>query len=410
MNKNKFKIYTLGCKVNQYDSFSLARQLKSIGFDEVKVNADLAIINTCAVTKTAIHKDKRAIARAKKENPNAKIVIVGCGVKIYQKEFNDLDGDLILDEIDIKKIVNFISDDSLKEKIEPKEKIECQIIFNPHHARYFIKIQDGCEQFCSYCIIPYARGKLKSRDEQEVLDEIKKVVQAGYQEIVLCGIHLGLYGKDFEQGSLVDILKKIIDIKRLGRVRLSSIEINEINNELLELMKNNPKICPHLHIPLQAGCDKILKLMNRPYNISYFKKRLKTIRKIIPDIAITTDVIVGFPGETNKDFKRTYKFIKKIKFSRLHVFSFSPHEKTPAAKMANQINNKIIKERSDKLRELGKKLEEKYKKKFSKKELNILVEHISDKGVVRGHSENYLDISFKKESKIKVGEIVKKKL
>ena len=279
-------------------------------------------------------------------------------------------------------------------------------------SRYFIKIQDGCEQFCSYCIIPWTRGKLRSRPMIEVINEVKQAVEAGYREVVLCGIHLGLYGQEAltpspspttalrergakKQKNLVELLRKLIKIKNLGRIRLSSIEVTEVGDDLIKLIAANRKICKHLHIPLQSGCDKILKSMNRPYNAKYFKNKVRNIRQSIPDCAITADVIVGFPGETEKDFKETYNFIKEIQFSRLHVFPFSAHEKTPAANMEHKVSGHEIKKRADRLRQLGRKLENEYRKKFIGKEMEVVVESVS-KDKIKGKTEYYFDVELKK--------------
>jgi threonylcarbamoyladenosine tRNA methylthiotransferase MtaB len=403
-----YKIYTLGCKVNQYDSGSLATSLKMAGFTMVNKNADIAIINSCAVTKTAIIKSGRMIKLAKKENPKAKIILTGCWPKAYAVKNVGADYVINRDKISdaVKKTIGY--------KLPVANKIK--EVKQENRSRYFIKIQDGCEQYCSYCIVPYTRGKLKSRGEKEIICEIERAVKAGYEEIVLSGIHLGLYGKD-NKNSLVNLLKKIIKINDLGRVRLSSIEITEVSDDLIKLIANSKKICQHLYIPLQSGSDKILKLMNRPYSKKYFLDKIKKIRRDMPNIAITTDVIVGFPGETEKDFKETEKFIKEIKFSRLHVFPFSAHEKTPAAKFPDQVEEKIKIKRAKILRELGVKLMKDYKNKFKGKKVEIVIEQIQQNKLI-GKTEYYFDIEVDKRqifgSKIDgnnklIGKIVKVK-
>jgi threonylcarbamoyladenosine tRNA methylthiotransferase MtaB len=295
------------------------------------------------------------------------------------------------------------------DKIQPscrKEKVSW------NKSRYFIKIQDGCEQFCSYCIIPFTRGKLKDQPQTKIIREIMEAVKNGYREIVLCGIHLGLYGKS-KNTNLVELLKKIINIKDLGRIRLSSIEVTEINDELIKLISRNTKICKHLHIPLQSSSDKILKSMNRPYNSRDFAHKVLKIRSRIPDIAITTDVIVGFPGETNKEFQETFKFIKKIKFSRLHVFPYSEHEKTVAANLPNKVRNQEIERRAKKLRDLGEKLETRYIKKFISQALDVIVEK-KVKNKYLGKTEYYFDSEFGKKDIIlgqaMIGSIVQVKI
>jgi len=422
----KFKIYTLGCKVNQYDSGVLAAKLKAADFRWVKNNASLAIVNTCAVTQTAIRKDRKMIAKARKENPKARIIVAGCWPKVYKEADSEKSKNTVIvrSERGLEKTIGeFCGRDMGNDnrtdgrgQVKDDEAMSCaKVISANDRARYSIKIQDGCEQFCSYCIIPYARGKMKSRPMAEVLKEIEVAVERGYGEVVLCGIHLGLYGKDFRNEklgagekmrnvNLAGLLKKVVEVKNLRRVRLSSIEITEVSDELIRLMANSAKrggvkkacakICRHLHIPLQSGSDKILKLMNRPYTAAYFRKRAEEIRKKMPDLALTTDVIAGFPGETERDFNETYKFIEKMKFSRLHVFPFSTHEKTPAAKLAGRVNDEVKAERVGRLKRLSEKLCEYYRKKMGSRELDLLVERKLDKGTYLGKSEYYFDVIF----------------
>jgi len=410
MKIKTYKIYTSGCKVNQYDSGKLAAELERAGLVAAAENADIAIINSCAVTQTAINKSRRMINKARKENPKAEIRLIGCWAKLKGEK--------------IKKIIDQPTQAGLA---------------MTGRSRYFIKIQDGCEQFCSYCIIPYVRGKLKSRPEAEVTAEIKQAVKAGYGEVVLSGIHLGLYGRKkplslrgapatwqslvnrvepeiaslpsvARNDNLAGLLKKLIKIKNLGRIRLSSIEITEVTDELIKLMMKSGKICRHLHIPLQSGSDKILKLMNRPYGSKYFAARIRQIRKQVPGIGISTDVITGFPGEGEEEFKETENFIRKIKFSRLHVFPFSPHAKLPAAKLPGQVKENIRLRRARELRKLGVKLAADYKNKFRGKTLEIAVEQIKSDKII-GKTEYYfnLEVRGRKLKNLKIGQIVKVK-
>ena len=399
-----------------YDSGSLKRKLMSAGFVCADSGAQVAIINTCSVTKSAIRKNKQIANKAKKENPGAKIILTGCWPKVYDVRAGDLGVDYVFrageEQKLVDKIKNFKTSNS-KQVQNSKSEIQkiCYTDNNSkNRSRYFIKIQDGCEQYCSYCVIPYARGKLKSRPEEEVIGEIKNAVDAGFREIVLSGVHIGLYGKDFNQIQssklkiqsrnpklkidLTGLIKKIIKIKNLGRVRISSIEVTEVGDELVELIKGTDKVCDHLHISLQSGRDKILKSMNRPYSAEYFARRIKKLRKAIPDIAVSTDVIVGFPGETDADFKETYDFCEKMEFSKIHVFSFSAHEKTPASKMGGQVSQEKIIERSKKLRALSEKLEKRYKDKFNGAEAAVVIEGKNKNGLIRGKSEFYFDIEF----------------
>jgi threonylcarbamoyladenosine tRNA methylthiotransferase MtaB len=394
MKKKTYKIYTLGCKVNQYDSADLARRLKAIGWRAVDKKAAIAIINTCAVTQTAIRKDRRMINKAKKENPQAKVIIMGCWPQVYVSDVKKVGADMVFGVHSRDKIIKRISgqDSSLA--------ATCQIVpgfVTTSKTRYFLKIQDGCNQFCSYCIIPYTRGRLRSRSQREIIKEAQAAVKAGFAEIVLSGIHLGLYGVDrYKSNRLVELIKEILKIENLGRLRLSSIEVTEISSGLVKLMANNKRLCPHLHIPLQSGSNRILRLMNRPYRRVDFKKKINYLRRLIPKIAITTDVIVGFPGEKEKDFQETYDFIREIKFSRLHVFPFSSHPRTMAAKLPGQVPPEVIEARAKKLRDLGKQLAGQYKKKFINQELEVVVE-TRCRGRFQGKSAYYFDVCFAAE-------------
>jgi threonylcarbamoyladenosine tRNA methylthiotransferase MtaB len=390
-----FNIYTLGCKVNQYDSLLLGKKLISLGMKKVYKNADLAIVNTCAVTKAAISKDKRILIKARKENLKAKIAVIGCWPQVYKNEALAIGADFVCGKKGVDKLLKKISQLPLKQPVFSS----CQnnkTINNKEKSRYFIKVQDGCEQYCSYCIIPYARGRLKSRGVKEIIKEVENAVRQGRLEIVVSGIHLGLYGKDFKNKriNLAGLLRELIKIKNLGRIRLSSIEVTEISAELIELFKTN-KICPHFHIPLQSGSNRILKKMNRPYDRNFFKSIIRKLKKAAPDIALTTDIIVGFPGETDCDFKETKKFIKEINFSKLHIFPFSAHEKTPAAKMDKKVKKDLIFKRAKILRDLSIKLERHYKNKFKNRKLEVAVAAKVAAGLWKGRTEYSFDAEFK---------------
>ncbi|HOZ53066.1 MAG TPA: tRNA (N(6)-L-threonylcarbamoyladenosine(37)-C(2))-methylthiotransferase MtaB [bacterium] len=393
--KIKFKIYTLGCKVNQYDSATLTSLLINLGLFLSDKNPDLIIVNSCSVTKSAILKAKKIINSLKRKNPKSKIILIGCWPRIYN--INNLDVDLISNSKEYKDIINDI------ENAWPNffsENIKEDVItsyFNPieDRSRYFIKVQDGCQQFCSYCIIPFSRGPLISCPIKEIIEEIERAIANGFSEIVLSGIHLGLYGQDFstKEINLYKLILKILRIKGLGRIRLSSIEVTEVSDEIIDLISKNKKMCRHLHIPLQSGNDKILRLMNRPYDKKYFLNKIKRIRKKIPDISITTDVIVGFPGETKKDFRETFDFCREIYFSKIHVFSFSAHEKAPVFHFPDKVDLGEIKNRSAKLRLLSQKMEKEYQQEILCKSDNfmVLIENISDK-FVKLKTEFYFDI------------------
>lgn len=366
MNKKiKIAFYTLGCKVNQYDSQSMMDEARKRGYKIVSFTekADFYIVNSCAVTDIAITKSRKKINKAKKINPGAKIILCGCWPQTERKNLPDIEiitgtknKNKIIKLIEgFKKPTSKISEFNVCEKFE-----ETKISEFLNRSKAVIKIQEGCRQFCSYCIIPYARGPLRSRDEKNTIDQIKRLVENGYNKFVLSGIHLGLYGVDLKnKTNLTKLMEKIIKIDGVKKIELSSIEINEVDKNLLKLIKSQSKIKKHLHIPLQSGSDKILKSMNRPYLTKKFITKIRNIKKEIPHIIITTDVIVGFPGETNSNFKETIKTCKKIGFDKIHVFSFSRKIGTPAYDMPNQVDRKTIKERSLELRKLSKKLESK---------------------------------------------------
>lgn len=392
----KFLIKTLGCKVNQYDSLALKRKLLGVGFVWDEQRPEVVIVNTCAVTKNAIRKDRRMLNSLKTKHSKAKFVLMGCFPETYPEGTNTFEVDLVwgtgnLEKLSVEIIklmgVGTSVGTGVGMLIDPPKEGE--------RSRYFLKIQDGCEQFCSYCNIPFARGKLSSVPKQQVVQEVEEVIGLGFGEIVLCGIHLGLYGKEKNSKTcdLVELLKSLIEIEGLGRIRLSSIEANDISLELLKLMAGSDKLCNHLHLPLQSGSDKILKLMNRPYDTAEFEKVVLQARKLMPKIAITTDVIVGFPGEGDADFESTLVFVKKIKFSKLHVFPFSVHEKTPAAKMESKVTQEKIKDRAGKLRKAGEPLEEEYAKKFFGKKVKIVVEK-KEGDFVCGKEEHYFDVKL----------------
>ncbi len=387
MKKINFQIQALGCKVSQYDAAILRRELERRNF-QIGPNPKLIIINTCTVTHKAITKDRQLVKHLRRQFPDSLLVIMGCWPQTDKQAASTINSDKTLFwgvgnlEALINKILYFfpVSKNNTRGKIL-ESGIDYSQPVTSDRGRYFLKIGDGCNQFCSYCIIPFARGRLTSRSSKEIFLEAQAAVNLKYQEIVLSGIHLGRYGEDKngQEKNLSALIKKLLEIKKLTRIRLSSIEINEVTPELISLLKTNPRICPHLHISLQSGQDKILQAMHRPYTSKYFAERVALIRKSIPDIAISTDIIVGFPGETLADFKASYNFAKKMAFSKIHVFSFSAHRQTPAFKLSRKVSPMEIKRRSKKLRELSEELEKGYKQKilqkFKGKKLSIIIEH-----------------------------------
>lgn len=415
---SQFLIKTLGCKVNQYDSSYLKKLLLKRGWQENQVNPEWLIINTCAVTQTAIRKDRQVWKFLQKKHPQAKIAIFGCWPATYP-EAKKLPVDLVWETGNLISLSRHLLN-LTKKKSSPLWSVKglssSYDLVSNDKARYFLKIADGCNQFCTYCIIPYARGRLSSRLSQEIIKEAKEASKNGWQEIVLCGIHLGRYGQDFKsvkkKVNLVGLLKQLLKEVPGARFRLSSIEINEVDDQLLKLIASSRgRLCRHLHISLQSGSDQILQAMKRPYSVKYFQDRVKKIRQLMPEIALSTDIIVGFPGETAADFKKTYQLAKKIAFSKVHVFPFSAHPKTPAFSLVNQVSAKIKKDRSLELRSLSLDLEAKYQAQIFKKfsQFTVIVEDIQG-SVIRSRSEFYFPLSFKitaeEKSKIKVGQLL----
>jgi len=392
----KVGIYSLGCKVNIYESEYVISLLKNHGYEIVSFedDADIYIINTCTVTNESDRKSRKIIREAKRRNNDAIIVVMGCYSQIKHDE---IDADIILGNKDKSKIIELLDEYiQKKNKIEKiydlkDELFEDMFINNfESHTRAFVKIQDGCNAFCSYCIIPFARGNIRSKKEYDVINEITNLVEKGYKEIVLTGIHTGKYGMDINS-SLETLLKKIIKIKGIYRVRLSSIEINEITDGILDLMESSDIIASHLHIPLQSGSNKILKLMNRRYNKEYFIKRVEEIRKIRDDISITTDLIVGFPNEDDADFEETLDSLNKIKFMHIHTFPYSKRDGTKAALMENQVDGNIKKQRVRKVIDLSDQMEYEY----YKNSIGNIYEGVTEvrkDGKVVVHTSNFIPI------------------
>ena len=400
----KFLINTLGCKVNTYESNVIRDIFLNEGYEESNSNVDIAVINTCTVTNTSDSKSLKVIKHTIKNNPNAIVIVCGCFSQINPDRLKDMEGvSIVLGNYNKSKIMDYISQykKDKKQIIDVRElndeKFECMKLNNFNKTRAFVKIEDGCENFCSYCIIPYSRGKVRSKLMEDVLDEVTTLVNNGHREIVLTGIHTGHYGADIEEYDFSDLLNEICKIKGLERLRISSIEITELDDKFLETLKNNKIIVDHMHIPLQSGCDKTLKEMNRKYDVAYFKDKIKKIRSIRPNISITTDVIVGFPNETENDFNTTVNTIKDIKFTKLHVFPFSVRKGTVAETMENQINEKTKKERVHILMNISKELELDYMNKFVGCEVEFIPEVLKD-GYIIGHTGNYLQIKSKIKS------------
>ena len=416
----KYKIVTLGCKVNTYESNVIAEKLIKDGYIEAKKDeaADIVIINTCSVTHVSDAKSRQMIRKAIKNNPNAKIGVMGCYAQMASKEISEIEGvDVIVGTSNRESLLPHLYENSNDQIVDIKEYSsknhyeKLSLSSYEDNTRAFIKVQDGCNNFCSYCIIPYARGRLRSRNLNDILQETKKLVDNGYQEIVLTGIHTGAYGLDEGDIRLVDVIKAMIrENPSLPRIRISSIEIVEIDEELLNIIASSKVVVDHLHIPLQSGCDKILKLMNRRYDCNKFLEIVDKIRNVVPLIALTTDVIVGFPQESEEDFNETVDFIKKVNFSEIHVFPYSPRSGTPAAKMEGQVHPNIKKQRVEILLNLSKELHHKYMEQFVGKEVEVLFEE-KDKtsNWIQGKSSNYLKIYAKGDETL-LNKIVKVKI
>lgn len=397
----KVGLCNLGCKVNTYEMEYIASLFKERGYEISDFNdfCDVYVVNTCTVTNNSDVKSRKMINHPKKINKNSCLVVCGCFIE-SAKDYKNDDIDIVLGNYNKSKVVDLV-----EEFFRNKEKINQRFNLNEvefedmnikhfeNRTRAFVKIQDGCENFCTYCIIPYVRGKCRSKKEDNVLSEITTLVNNGYNEIVLTGIHTGNYGVDINT-NFSSILEKILNIKGLKRLRISSIEITELDEKFLELLKN-PILCNHLHIPLQSGGEKTLKRMNRKYDKKYFKEEIEKIRKVRPDISITTDVIVGFPGETEDDFNECVDFIKEINFSKLHVFPYSKRDGTVAAKMKDQIDGKVKKERVKTLLDLSKTLEENYNNSFIGKKESCLIEKVDCK-YSYGHCSNYVYLKIPK--------------
>lgn len=394
-----FLIKTLGCKVNSYESEFIRGLLLSKNYKEVSENADICIVNTCTVTNTADNKSKQVINNIKKNNPNALVIACGCFCQFRKDEINSLiDADIIIGNKNKSKILDYINEYETNHKkiidfydMDNQEFEDMEIKKFETHHRAFVKVEDGCNNFCSYCIIPYVRGRVRSKDFNKCIMEVNDLVLSGHKEIVLSGIHTGQYNSDGKR--LSDLINELSKIELLKRIRLSSVEIVELDPEMMKIIKDNKKFVSHLHIPLQAGSDNILKSMNRRYDLKYFTDKVNEIRKNRPGISLTTDVIVGFPGETEEDFNNTLKYCKEIKFAKIHVFPYSDRNGTVASRMTNKVPGNIKKDRVRKLLELSNELEKEYFNSFIDKDVEVLIEEFKD-GYYYGFTDNYIPVKL----------------
>lgn len=395
----KAAFYTLGCKVNQYETNAMIEEFKNANYEIVEYEefADVYIVNTCTVTNMSDRKSRQILRRAKEINPEAILCAVGCYAQVAKDELSKMDEiDLILGNNDKKHIlskIEYFEKEKAKQyqvsnMLDERKYTEWNSVAYTDKARAEIKIQDGCDRYCTYCIIPYARGPVRSRNIDDVCEEIIEISKTGIKEIVITGIHISSYGKDLKEDiTLIDLLEKIDKIDKIERIRLGSLEPLIITEEFVERLGRLKKVCNHFHLSLQSGCDTTLERMNRRYTTSEFRKIVEILRKNIPEVALTTDVIVGFPGETDEEFETTYNFLKEIKFSKMHVFKYSPRKGTKAAAFPNQINGKIKDERSEKLIVLSLENEKEFAMQYIGKEIEVLFENEHE-----GHTTNYIEV------------------
>ncbi len=386
-----YKIYTFGCKVNEYESEVIGELLENHGFTYGE-NPDICIVNTCTVTNKADSKSRKLLRSIRRNNPKALIIAMGCLVQNSKDDLTQLEYDIAIGNQDKTKIIDYIKDYNQKMaylKDMNKASFENMNLNNFQRTRAYIKIQDGCDNYCSYCIIPFVRGHVRCKKKEDVLNEAKRLIKHGHKEIVLTGIHTGNYhDNNYDFADLLNDLTKLDGLKRL---RISSVEITELGDKFLDVLKNSKILVNHMHIPLQSGSDEILKKMNRKYDKKYYINKINKIREIRPDISITTDVIVGFPTETDEHFNETLKTIKKVNFTKIHVFPYSDREGTKASRMDGHVSESVKKQRVKTLLNISKDLEINYMAKFLNKKLTFIPEIYKD-GYLMGHTENFLPI------------------
>ena len=408
----KVAFYTLGCKVNQYETEAMLELFEKEGYEKAETEdyADVYVINTCTVTHMSDRKSRQYIRRMKKKNPDAIIAVVGCYSQVSPEEILSIDEvNLVMGTNDRKKIVEEVKKIDASRKVSTVDDImkvkafeEIEINKTNGKTRAFMKIQDGCDRYCSYCIIPYARGRVRSRDLESIVKEVENLASNGYKEVVLTGIHVASYGKDTKDSDikLLDVIKQINDIEGIERIRLSSVEPILFTDEFVEAVSTMDKVCPHYHLSLQSGCDETLKRMKRRYTTEEYKAIVDRLRAAIPNVSITTDVIVGFPGETNEEFDKTYEFLKDIELTHMHVFKYSPRKGTPAATMENQVDPSTKHDRSEKLLQLNEENFNKFGQKMLDKEFNVLFEQKVGDNKYEGLTENYVKVIVESDNEI----------
>ncbi|MBN2540677.1 MAG: tRNA (N(6)-L-threonylcarbamoyladenosine(37)-C(2))-methylthiotransferase MtaB [Bacilli bacterium] len=411
----KVAFYTLGCKVNSYETEAIQELFQDNGYEIVDFDSysDVYIINSCMVTNTGERKSKKYIRRPLQHNPDAIILVMGCLSQMKAEEILSIEGvKIVLGTKNRDRILQYL-DEYLNERI-PLNKVE--ILENretydnlfisdfKNHQRAFLKIQDGCNNFCFYCIIPYSRGRIRSKAKNRVLQEARQLVDSGHVEIVLTGIHTGGYGQDLQNYSFADLLRDLETVEGLKRIRISSIEISELDDEVIDVISTSKKIVNHLHIPLQSGSDRILKLMNRKYTSEEYIKTINILKDRIPNLAITTDIIVGFPSETEADFQEQLKVIETVNFQELHVFPFSKREGTVASRMKNQIPGDVKKERVNRLLRMSEKLKDTHIKSQLGRPHQVIPEQVKD-GYLQGHTRDYILVRIEAEKDL-IGTLV----
>ena len=401
----KVAFYTLGCKVNAYETEAVMESFLQKGYEIVDFDqfSDVYIINSCMVTNSGEKKSKQVIRRPIQINKDAIVIVMGCLSQLKAEEMLEIEGvKIVIGTKNRDSLVDYLENYlthkvplNLVSPLEKDESYDALSINDFHtHKRAFLKIQDGCNNFCTYCIIPYTRGRIRSKTKDVIIKEVEQLVAHGHIEVVLTGIHTGGYGEDLEDYSFSQLLIDLEAVEGLKRIRISSIEITEIDDEILEVIKTSKKIVHHLHVPLQGGTDRILKKMNRKYTTLDYFQMIEKIKTQIPDVALTTDFIVGFPGETDEDFLDSYEFIKSIGYQELHVFPFSKRKGTPADRMPDQVDGKVKRERVHQLLDLSEELLKEYVQKSLNKEKHVIAEQIKD-GYLVGHSRDYIAVKFK---------------
>lgn len=402
--------HTLGCKVNHYETEAIWQLFKDEGYERKDFDhqADVYVINTCTVTNTGDKKSRQVIRRAVRQNPDAVICVTGCYAQTSPAEIMAIPGvDIVVGTQDRSKMLGYIEQyraerkpiNAVRNIMKNRVYEELDVPYLTDRTRASLKIQEGCNNFCTFCIIPWARGLMRSRDPKEVINQAQQLVDAGYLEIVLTGIHTGGYGQDLKDYNLAQLLRDLeAQVKGLRRLRISSIEASQLTDEVLQVLKESKVIVNHLHIPIQSGSDTVLKRMRRKYTMEFFGERLDRLKEVLPDLAITSDVIVGFPGETEEEFMETYNFIAKHQFAELHVFPFSKRTGTPAARMEDQVDEEVKNERVHRLLTLNDQLAKEYASRFDGELLEVIPEDITSEGehagMLVGHTANYLKVVF----------------